>query len=270
MTSGPPPPCCNDESTRWTAAALSSRVFFHLEEPRQALRLALESGDEHFDVLRPANGDCLYIMCLVNTAIKEYILRKGMEFDGEEEEDDDGRAVTLTAAKRGTREEEEDKDEEELDMSKLVKVMQLMFQWCYRDGFYGHALGVAFESRECGRVEEILDELSSGRLGMDALAVIDVLGRAMTSAHDLIPSKAFRSRALSSIADSLDVVFCGAVGVVKANAVARRNAACALVLCRQLLGRCHCHGGDRDSPDRRQGQFSAVGAAALLRRRGFW
>ena len=33
-----------DNPTRQKAAALASRVFFHLEEPRQALRLALESG----------------------------------------------------------------------------------------------------------------------------------------------------------------------------------------------------------------------------------
>ena len=139
---GPLPSHCNDESTRRAAAALASRVFFHLEEPRQALRLALESGNKHFDVLRPADGNHPYIECLVNAAIKEYVSRKRMEFDGEEEEEDDGCAVASTAVKRGTREEEEDEDEEELDMSKLAKVMQLMFQWCYRNGSYGHALGV--------------------------------------------------------------------------------------------------------------------------------
>mmetsp|Transcript_31663 Transcript_31663/g.76643 ORF Transcript_31663/g.76643 Transcript_31663/m.76643 type:complete len:1171 (-) Transcript_31663:211-3723(-) len=208
-----------DESTRRTAAALASRVFFHLEEPRQALRLALDSGDDHFDVLSPAAGDEAYVERLVNAAIGEYVARKRKEFDGGE---------TVGGDEEENNEEEE---EEELDMAKLQEVVHLMFRRCYRDGSYGHALGVAFEARECDKVEEILAELSSSS-DNDANAVVDTLGRALRSAHDLIPSKAFRGRAMTSIAGALEEVFSGD----SASSSARRNAACALVLCRQLLG----------------------------------
>ena len=87
-----------DEATKRTAAALASRVFFHLEEPRQALRLALDSGDVYFNVLNPSVKDGPYVERLVNAAIGEYVKRKQIEFDGTED-DDNG--------------EEEKKDDEE-------------------------------------------------------------------------------------------------------------------------------------------------------------
>ncbi|KAL7535862.1 hypothetical protein ACHAXR_006778 [Thalassiosira sp. AJA248-18] len=209
-----------DEPTRKTAAALASRVFFHLEEPRQALRLALESGEEHFNVLCPPAKDGAYVERLVNAAIGEYVARKQKEFDGDDDE---------TAEKEGGGGEEE--EEEELDMAKLQKVVHLMFQRCYTDGSYGHALGVAFEAREGDKVAEILDKLSYSNV--DANGVVETLKYAMTSAHTLIPSKVFRSKALELIASSLMKVFTAGS---ESSASAKRNAACALVLCRQLLG----------------------------------
>lgn len=205
-----------DEPTRKTAAALASRVFFHLEEPRQALRLALESGDEYFNVLSPSDKDCAYVERLVNAAIGEYVSRKQKEFDGEDE-----------AEEKKT----EGEEEEELDLVKLQNVVHLMFQRCYQDGSYGHALGVAFEAREGDKVKEILDKLGSSS-EKDANGVVETLTYALQSAHNLIPSKAFRSKALELIASSLNTVFVDGAS----SASAKRNAACTLVLCRQLLG----------------------------------
>ena len=133
-----------DEATQKTAAALASRVFFHLEEPRQALRLALESGDGHFDVLSPAPKDAAYVERLVNAAIEEYVARRRRAFDGDES----------TSSKEESN-SKEGEGEEELDMAKLANVVHLMFERCYRDGSYGHALGVAFEAREGDKVAEI-------------------------------------------------------------------------------------------------------------------
>eukprot|EP00584_Thalassiosira_punctigera_P008907 CAMPEP_0172545146 /NCGR_PEP_ID=MMETSP1067-20121228/15139_1 /TAXON_ID=265564 ORGANISM="Thalassiosira punctigera, Strain Tpunct2005C2" /NCGR_SAMPLE_ID=MMETSP1067 /ASSEMBLY_ACC=CAM_ASM_000444 /LENGTH=1140 /DNA_ID=CAMNT_0013331835 /DNA_START=143 /DNA_END=3565 /DNA_ORIENTATION=- len=206
-----------DDATKKTAAALASRVFFHLEEPRQALRLALESGEEHFNVLSPSEKDGPYVERLVNAAIGEYVARKQMEFDGDEE--------------KAEKKEGEDEDEE-LDTAKLQKVVHLMFERCYADGTYGHALGVAFEARERAKVAEILDRLCGPSSGKDAGGIVETLRYAMGAAHELVPSKAFRSQALELIAKSLAKVFRDA----DASASARRNAACALVLCRQLLG----------------------------------
>mmetsp|Transcript_4143 Transcript_4143/g.7986 ORF Transcript_4143/g.7986 Transcript_4143/m.7986 type:complete len:1136 (+) Transcript_4143:53-3460(+) len=205
-----------DDATKKTAAALASRVFFHLEEPRQALRLALESGEEHFNVLAPSEKDGAYVERLVNAAIGEYVARKQKEFDGSVEEE----------------EKKEGEEEEELDMTKLQNVVHLMFQRCYTDGTYGHALGVAFEARECDKVAEILERLSSPSSGKDASGVLETLRFALDAAYNLIPSKAFRAKALELIAKSLLKVF----GNADASASAKRNAACTLVLCRQLLG----------------------------------
>ena len=201
----------HDAPTRETAAALASRVFFHLEEPRQALRLALGSGG-HFDVMAPAERDGPYVERLVNAAIEEYVSRRAKEFDGEDAKADG-----------------EDEGEEELDAEKLTRVVHLMFERCYADGSHGHALGVAFEGREAGRVAEVLSRLSSS--GLPAPEVVSVLNGALKTASDLIPSKAFRSEALGLIGGSLHDVF----GDVSAPEPARRSAACALALCRQLL-----------------------------------
>ena len=207
-----------DEATKQTAAALASRVFFHLEEPRQALRLALDSGDTYFNVLSPSSKDMAYVERLVNAAIGEYVKRKQKEFDGVDDND-------VEEEKK-----EEGEDEEELDMEKLHNVVQLMFQRCYTDGSYGHALGVAFEAREVIKVQEILDKLSLS--GMDANDIVETLKYALSSAHTLIPSKSFRAKALELIAVSLTKVFeDGSV-----SSTAKRNAAFTLALCHQLLG----------------------------------
>jgi len=204
----------HDGAARETAAALASRVFFHLEEPRQALRLALESGG-HFDVMAPSKADGPYVERLVNAAIEEYVSRRAREFDGED------------AAGAAAGDEEE---EEELDAEKLAGVVHLMFERCYADGSYGHALGVAFEGREAARAAEVLSRLSSS--GLPAGEVVSVLSGALRTANELIPSKAFRSEALGLIGASLHDVF----GDDAAPGPARRSAACSLALCRQLLG----------------------------------
>ena len=54
---------------RQTSAAVASRVFFHLEEPSQALRLALEAGEAHFDL----NIKTPYVDRLVTAALDAYI-----------------------------------------------------------------------------------------------------------------------------------------------------------------------------------------------------
>ena len=237
---------CHDEQTRRIAAALASRVFFHLEEPHQALRLALESGDAYFDVLSPSAGDVSYVERLVNTAIGEYVKRKRIEFintNSNVEEDTvkkrGKQQMTTTTTNGDTTADEKnannDDDDEPLDMTKLTKVVQLMFQRCYNNGSYVHALGVAFESCEGERVQEILDELllnsSSSSSVSSMLETVNILQHAMTIAQSLISSKLFRSKALSMIATSLDNIFTSA----SASESAKRHAACALVLCYQLL-----------------------------------
>ena len=227
-----------DNSTRQKAAALASRVFFHLEEPRQALRLALESGSEYFNVLCPKVEDVAYVERLVNAAIGEYVKKRREEFDG-------GSSASTTSKK-----EEEGEDEEELDMDKLQTVVHLMFERCYQDKHYGHALGVAFESMEKDKVEEILDRLllqsssSSSSDDDDENNVVTTLKYALQSAQTLITSKNFRLEALSLVASTLEKFLeqkggSSGSGSGKEKKYASSNskeAACTLVLCRQLLG----------------------------------
>lgn len=225
-----------DNSTRQKAAALASRVFFHLEEPRQALRLALESGSEYFNVLSPKVEDVAYVERLVNAAIGEYVKKRREEFDG-------GSSASTTSKK-----EEEVEEEEELDMDKLQTVVHLMFERCYQDKHYGHALGVAFESMEKDKVEEILDRLllqsssSSSSDDDDENNVVTTLKYALQSAQTLITSKNFRLEALSLVASTLEKFLeqkGGSSGSGKEKKYASSNskeAACTLVLCRQLLG----------------------------------
>ena len=233
-----------DIPTRQTAAAIASRVFFHLEEPRQALRLALDSGDDNFNVLCPSIKDVAYVEKLVNAAIGEYVKRKQREFDGDDNDE---------AEEEKKKEEEE---EEELDMNKLHNVVQLMFQRCYADKSYGHALGVAFEAREATKVEEILEKLSSSSSSSSDSSnntnnsIVETLKYAVISAHTLIPSKSFRFKALELIASSLTKVFeddnSGSSSSSSSNgatAAAKRNAAFTLALCRQLLGQANAVGG---------------------------
>eukprot|EP00985_Skeletonema_marinoi_P014679 scaffold7473_cov141-Skeletonema_marinoi.AAC.19 len=211
-----------DTLTRQKAAALASRVFFHLEEPRQALRLALESGNEYFNVLSPKVEDEAYVERLVNAAIGEYVKKRRGEFDG------------ATVVSGGAVKEEE--EEEELDMDKLQSVVHLMFERCYQDGHYGHALGVAFESMEKDKVAEILDRLltSSSSTSGSEEKVVSTLKYALQSAQTLITSKNFRVEALTLVASTLEQLVLSKNGDYSSTNT--KEAACTLVLCRQILG----------------------------------
>lgn len=55
------------KETRAVAAAVASRVFFHLEEYRDSLRLALGAGDEYFNVVTDKSP---YVETLVCKAIE--------------------------------------------------------------------------------------------------------------------------------------------------------------------------------------------------------
>eukprot|EP00563_Minutocellus_polymorphus_P015879 CAMPEP_0181049346 /NCGR_PEP_ID=MMETSP1070-20121207/15927_1 /TAXON_ID=265543 /ORGANISM="Minutocellus polymorphus, Strain NH13" /LENGTH=1154 /DNA_ID=CAMNT_0023128205 /DNA_START=55 /DNA_END=3519 /DNA_ORIENTATION=- len=137
-----------DLPSRRTAAAIASRVYFHLEEPVQALRLALDAGVEHFN---PAadRGDP-YVECLVGAALEAYV-KRGRVAHGAE-------AAAEAAAGGAAAEGEDDDESAHLDPTKLSSLVDLMFVRCYADGRYAHALGVALEARSLPKVSECLTE----------------------------------------------------------------------------------------------------------------
>ena len=108
-----------DAPTRQLASAVASRVFFHLDEPSQALRLALEAGEEYFNLYEKS----LYNEAMLQAAMEAYTKERANE------------KKQLAAGG------DDDGEEEVLDGEKLRQVVEMMFQRCYRDGCYGHALG---------------------------------------------------------------------------------------------------------------------------------
>lgn len=109
---------------RELAAAVASRVYFHLEDIHDSLRLALGAG-EYFDI----NSRSQYVETLVSKCIDEYT-SKNQE-----------------AMKNGT--------EANID-PRLLHIVERMYQRCYEDGVYEQALGVALDSWNLVKVEEAI------------------------------------------------------------------------------------------------------------------
>ena len=222
------------ERARRTAAAVASRVFFHLEEPAQALRLALEGGEENFDVV--GDRTSAYVECLVGAAIDSYVKRKrGSEGDGGAAEEGKG------ADDSDGDDEDGDADDAGLDEEKVDRVVRLVFERCYVDRRYGHALGVAFEAREMSRVREVLERACSDP-GSSPTEAQAALRYALDASMSLIAAKSFRDQVLTVVAERLAGIYGGATAAVAAGggegelSSAAREAAVALCQCHQLLG----------------------------------
>lgn len=156
---------------RQTAAAVASRVFFHLEEPSQALRLALEAGESHFDLQQKTP----YVQSLVTAALDAYIQeRRKLLMDDED--------------KKG------EKEELGISMEQLQAMVYRLLETCCEEGKYDHALGITLEAQETDKLREIL--MSSGP---DA----DLLKYALQSAINIVSSKSFRQEAFAVIAECL-------------------------------------------------------------------
>lgn len=108
---------------RQAAAAVASRVFFHLQEPQQALRLALEAGPQHFD---PLEQHSPYVQRLVAAALDAYLKAK---------QDD-----SITVPK-----------------DQLQSMVYRLMDASCQAGHYQHALGIALEAQEADKLKEILD-----------------------------------------------------------------------------------------------------------------
>lgn len=171
-----------DIEVRQLAASIASRVFFYLEEPSQALRLALESGDGVFET-GGSQSNKAFVECLVGAAVDAYIRKKGKEHDGEDEKEED--AVSA------------------LPMEKLQAVVEFMFNRCYSEGNFEHALGIAIEAKEVEKVRAVLDQCTQ-RCGAEKL--YQVLMFSFTAATTLFVSKAFRYQVIQVIAEKLKVL----------------------------------------------------------------
>lgn len=182
---------------RQTAAAVASRVFFHLEEPSQALRLALEAGEAHFDLQTKSP----YVERLITAALDAYVQERHKQFD-----------ESTASGKEAT-------EELGISMEQLQGMVYRLLEASCASGKYEHALGVALEAQETGKVRDIL--LSSGP---DAA----LLKYALQSSIKVVTSKSFRQEALKVIAECLEKIL---------NDQKTKTAAVDLIVVYQLLGK---------------------------------
>jgi 26S proteasome regulatory subunit N2 len=193
-----------DVETRSCAAAVASRVYFHLEENIQALRLALLSGKQYFDVVDKAAKDDPYSNALVSAAIRLYIKYRKVEMkagsDGTAAAEDADMVDKLL---------DQDVDEEAagggagseklvVDMAELERVVDSMFQRCYADAVYNHALGVALEAHHVTKFKQVLEV---ARKQASTTEYKDTLSYAVYASVNLVTSKRFRTAALEVVAE---------------------------------------------------------------------
>lgn len=192
---------------RQRAAAVASRVFFHLEEPTQALRLALDAGEGYFDVRQTTP----YVERLVAAALDAYVQERRRLVSDEE---DAIPAATTSAKKRQSMTAEE----VGLPMDQLQALVHRLLESCCASGKFDHALGIALEARE---TEKVRDVLTASKFDSALLKY------ALSSCGKVVQSKAFRQEALAVIAECLQKQFEGK----------HSSSAYDLILVYQLLGK---------------------------------
>jgi 26S proteasome regulatory subunit N2 len=167
----------NPLQVQQTAAAVASRVFFHLEEPTQALRLALEAGTQHFD---PMDDQSPYVQRLVSAALDAYIQTRQAQDD---EEVDQAKESLVDLG---------------LDMNQLQAMVHRLLEASCAAGKYDHALGIALEARETSQVQEIL------RAGGNSTSLLQY---SIQAAANTVTSKSFRVEVLQVVVGALTVQF---------------------------------------------------------------
>lgn len=177
---------------RQRAAAVASRVFFHLEEPTQALRLALEAGEDYFDVSQAATTP--YVERLVAAALDAYVQERRRLVADEDEVAVPSKRISIS----GKKVEALSAEEVGLPMDRLRALVHRLLESCCATGKYDHALGIALEARETEKVRDILKAS-----GSDAT----LLKYALSSCVKVVQSKAFRQEALAVIAECLQKLF---------------------------------------------------------------
>ncbi len=109
---------------RELAAVVASKVFFHLEEYEDALRLGLGAG-AYFDVTKKTE----YVETLVSKAFDEYVRLRERVVGGEADATIDPR---------------------------LEVIVEKMFERCFDDGAFNQAVGIALEAHRLDKIEEAI------------------------------------------------------------------------------------------------------------------
>lgn len=156
------------EATRQTAAAVASRVFFHLGEPSQALRLALEAGHLEVDTRSAAGINDPYRKRLLTAALDAYIAHRRQVVDEQITPPEDAA----------------------LPIAPLQALVHKLLDANCASGHAADALGIALEAREETQVKSILQ--ANPQLCAEALKPLQ-----------LVSNKAFRQSVLEVISTCL-------------------------------------------------------------------
>ena len=221
-----------DLPSRRTAAAIASRVYFHLEEPVQSLRLALDAGVEHFNPAAEGSRGDPYVECLVGATLEAYVQKSRGEHDA---------AVESAGAEKGGADggaENDDEDEDDstlLDPAKLAALVDLMFVRCYADHKYAHALGVALEARSLPKIAECLTKSGEGQgQGDGTKTQLTTLRYALDAAVGLISdNRTFRDEVVAIVSQHLAEIFTTSTS----GSTTHSAAAVALCVAYQLLNK---------------------------------
>ncbi|OMJ68245.1 hypothetical protein SteCoe_34358 [Stentor coeruleus] len=117
------------------AAFLASQVHYHLENYKEALMLALESGDL-FDISQKSD----FVQTLVSHCINQYISAEVKNYSARNPED-------------------------RIEISKKMKfVVEKMFERCFADREFKQAIGISIESRRLDKLEESIIKSGDSRL----------------------------------------------------------------------------------------------------------
>ena len=197
-------------SLRQTAAAVASRVFFHLDEPTQALRLALEAGDAYFDPMAvasssssssspsPPSSSSPYVERLVAAALDAFCTARRNERDA-------GETTTTTTTTTSS-------DEMPWTTEQLKPMIYRLLDASCQAGRFPDAIGIALEACDAEKLRDILHHplartypmnQPSSSLTFSGAASIRLLKYALEATITVVTSKAFRTQALQVIAECL-------------------------------------------------------------------
>ncbi|CEL95825.1 unnamed protein product [Vitrella brassicaformis CCMP3155] len=169
---------------RELAALVASKVYYHLEEYDDALRLALGAGN-----LFVLSEKSQYVHTIISRCIDEYVSERVKHDEAKAKEEE-------AAARQGAQHEggaaPMDVDQQPqaalkpID-SRLEAIVERMFDQCVEDREYRQALGIALEARRLDRVEGIIKAAPN---------TSDILRYCLRHAQTVILSKRFRTHVL--------------------------------------------------------------------------
>eukprot|EP00977_Amphora_coffeiformis_P017717 scaffold5873_cov172-Amphora_coffeaeformis.AAC.14 len=150
------------------AAAVASRVFFHLDEAPQALKWALQAGSAY---LTDATDGSPYVQRLVAAALDAYIEEKTQ--DTEEKKSGEPPLIPPEA---------------------LAEMVEGLVSSACSHGHFRDALGLALEARQVQQVEHILQAANS----------LEFLRYSVTTVQQFVMDKAWRAQVLQLLVRALE------------------------------------------------------------------